>query len=365
MNMRVFIEINHPAHFHLFQNLSYSLIKNGNSVLLGIRDSLLIKDLVNKSDIPYVILGRKGRSIFSKVIKQIFFNWKVYKIIINNHIDICLGVSISIAQACLLTEAKSIVLDDDDRETTPVFALLSHSFANYVLCPTSIRRKSLKKKYIYHNSFHELAYLHPTIFFPDKTVVEKSGIDSNTNYSIVRFNSFNAHHDYGHSGLSIEQKQELISTLTKFGKVFVSCEDDHFDSKNGIPLSINPSEFHHVLAYANCYAGDSQTIASEAAVLGIPSFRCNTFKNKLSYLQELEDIYGLTKSYHPYEFERFLNDIILSLENPSSLIYHQEKLKIMLSKKINLTHFLIWFLSNWPDSPGILRESPDVQKQFV
>ena len=42
------------------------------------------------------------------------------------------------------------------------------------------------------------------------------------------------------------------------------------------------------------FIGDSQTMTSEAAVLGVPSLRCNSFAGRISYINEQEFKYGLT-----------------------------------------------------------------------
>ena len=299
------------------------------------------------------------------MLKQLIFDYKIFNLIKKYNIDLCLGVSVSIAHASIFTKAKSIVFDDDDQKTTPGFALLSHTFADFVFSPESLIGKSLKRKYFYHDSFHELAYLHPNIFKPDRVILTKYGINPSERYSIVRFNSFKAHHDIGQYGLSKIQKQKLVASLAKYGNVYISSEDKDYQFNKGIPLSISPEDFHHLLAFTSCYAGESQTIASEAAILGVPSFRCNTFKGKLSYLDELEHHYGLTYSYLPSEFAKFLKDIESTMENPNSLKLWKDKQKKLISEKINLTAFLKWFIRNWPQSIKVIHTAPDYQKRFI
>ena len=53
-------------------------------------------------------------------------------------------------------------------------------------------------------------------------------------------------------------------------------------------IKINPLDMHHVMAFASLYIGDSQTMAAEAGVLGVPFVRFNDFVGRLSYLHELE-----------------------------------------------------------------------------
>ncbi len=55
---------------------------------------------------------------------------------------------------------------------------------------------------------------------------------------------------------------------------------------------------HHVMAFASLYIGDSQTMAAEAGVLGVPFVRFNDFVGRIGYLRELEDTYHLGYGIH-------------------------------------------------------------------
>lgn len=57
------------------------------------------------------------------------------------------------------------------------------------------------------------------------------------------------------------------------------------------------------------FIGDSQTMTSEAAVLGVPSVKCNSFAGKLSVPNELEDTYALCYAFQPRRFDEFLDKI--------------------------------------------------------
>ena len=45
-------------------------------------------------------------------------------------------------------------------------------------------------------------------------------------------------------------------------------------------------------------------MTSEAAILGVPALKCNTFAGRLSVPNELEQKYGLCYAYQPCEFDR-------------------------------------------------------------
>lgn len=55
---------------------------------------------------------------------------------------------------------------------------------------------------------------------------------------------------------------------------------------------------HHVMAFASLYIGDSQTMAAEAGVLGVPFVRFSDFVGRIWYLRELEDKYELGYGIH-------------------------------------------------------------------
>jgi len=63
--------------------------------------------------------------------------------------------------------------------------------------------------------------------------------------------------------------------------------------------SLPVEAIHDLLAFADCYVGDSQTMATEAAVLGTPAVRTSAFvgDDDMSNFRELETEYGLLQSF--------------------------------------------------------------------
>jgi len=242
-------------------------------------------------------------------------------------------------QAAFLTNRKSLVLDDDDKNTTPVFAALSHTFATKILSPDCLRNNDSKAKYIYYPGLHELSYLHPDVFFPQKDVLSTLKLAENEKIIILRFIDFKAHHDIGEQGLNSDQRKRLVKFLSGKGKLVITSEsplDAEFVSFN---QKISPDKIHDLMAFASLYVGESQTMASEAAVLGIPAIRVNSFKNRIAYLTELEESYGLLYSYTPAEFDQAIEKINELLE-PCTKQLWSEKRKKLLEDKINVSDFI-------------------------
>ena len=206
------------------------------------------------------------------------------------------------------------------------------------------------KNVIYFPVTRELAYLHPKIFTPNIEVLTKYGLSIDDKHYILRFNAFKAHNDIHESGMNLNQKRELIKLLEQFGKLFITTEkeiDPEFE-RNRIP--IEPYEMHSFLAYSQIFVYDSQTMSSEAAVLGVPSFRCNTFAGRISYLEEEEKRYGLTYGFLPRQFDWMLDAIKIVLKDPDSKAKWSIKRNRMLEDKIDVTAFWVWFIENYPES---------------
>ncbi len=126
----------------------------------------------------------------------------------------------------------------------------------------------------------------------------------------------------------------------------------------------NSSDIYHALYYADLYIGDSQTIAAEKAVLGTPALRFNDFVGKIGYLEELEHKYGLTFGIKTSEPQRLFDKIEELINTPNLKEEWQKRRKKMLSEKIDVTAFMVWFIENYPESVKIMKEEPDYQYNF-
>jgi len=103
---------------------------------------------------------------------------------------------------------------------------------------------------------------------------------------------------------------------------------------------------------------------AEAAVLGTPSIRFNDFAGKLGYLEELEHKYGLTYGIKTSEPEKLYQKIEELLNTPDLKEEWKKRRQKMLSEKIDVTAFMVWFIENYPESVAIMKKNPDYQYKF-
>ena len=118
------------------------------------------------------------------------------------------------------------------------------------------------------------------------------------------------------------------------------------------------------MAFASFLVCDSQSMAVEASMLGLPSIRFNDFSGKIGVLEELEHKYGLTYGIKTDQPERLFEKIDELLAMPNLREEFQHRRQKMLDDKIDVTAFLVWFIENYPQSAKIMKENPDYQFRF-
>ena len=357
--MRILFDIGHPAHVHLIRNAYFELKRRNHFIIVTVKDLPSAIQLLELYKINYIKIGIKKDNIILKGLSQVKYNYKILKLVIKHKIDVGVGSSITLAHISKISSMKSIILDDDDDEVEPLFVKYAHPFADVILSPEALRGKRKSKKTIFYPGYHELAYLHPDNFTQDVNVLQEVGLTLGSAFYIMRFNAFKAHHDIGINGLSIEQKLKLINLLERHGKVFITTEREIEPELKKYQLPLSPEKTHSLMSYASMFLGDSQTMTSEAAVLGVPAIRCNSFAGRISTLEEEEQKYGLTFGFLPTNFESMLNkvDSLIQIKNLSQE-WGERKVK-MLEDKINVTNFFIWFIENYPNSKQIMEQESE------
>jgi len=313
--LNILIDISHPAHVHLFRHSISTLQKDGHKIIIAARKNDSIINLLNAYKIPYITIAKKYKNLFLKYLFQILILIRFFHLVKKYKIDIGMGVTMSLPIISRYTKMNVIGFDDDDSSITPVFAKYVNQ-SDTILTPESLVKDNRGSHHITYKGFHELAYLHPARFKPDEGILQELKLEKEEKYFILRFNAFKAHHDVGEYGLNTSQKQQLIEILKPHGKVFISYEiNDHAFSE--YKLNISPEKIHSLMYYAEMFIGDSQSMTSEAAVLGTPALKCNTFAGRLSVPNELENEYELCYSFHPKDFDKMLNKIQELLEKPT------------------------------------------------
>ena len=152
----------------------------------------------------------------------------------------------------------------------------------------------------------------------------------------------------GIRGINNDIAKRLVQMMTSHGNVFITSERPLEAELDQYRIAINPLDIHHVMAFAGLYIGDSQTMAAEAGVLGVPFVRFNDFVGRIGYLNELENKYKLGFGIKPDEEDKLYQTVQTLLEMENRKAVFQERRGIMLSECINFADFLTNYIETYP-----------------
>ena len=293
--MRVQFDLTHPAHVHLFKNSIRSLAADDHAVAVASRNKEVTTDLLDAYGIEHTVLSTKGTTTAALLSEWSIREIRTIRFTRAFDPDVVVSRALpSAVHAAALTGAASIVCTDT--EYAWKISKLIAPFVDYWCTPASFSR-DYGANHRPYEGVDELAYLHPDRFSPNGDRLRQYGVDPDEPYFVLRFVSMGAHHDVSRRGLSAAAKRRLVDELSEHGRVYISAERPLPPELSGHEAPVPPAEIHHLLAEASLLVGDSETMATEAALLGTPTIRVNSHAtdDALGVFVQLEDR-GLVES---------------------------------------------------------------------
>ena len=292
--------IGHPAQVHLFRNAIRQLAREGYQVYVFVREKEMLSELLDAYDIPYNVLLAKdapdlpvdGPQLLDVGVAQLLFEYRLLGAARKIDPDLLVAeVGVAGTHVAKATGAKSLVFAVSEHATLQ--NRLAFPFADRICTPTCYW-DDLGSKQSRYPGYHQLAYLHPDRFEPDRSVLEEADIDPEEKFVVLRTVGWHSAHDVGSEGF--DGLREVITELERTGaRVLVTSEDPLPDDLADYELSVAPEDIYHVMYYADCFVGESATMATESAVLGTPAVYVSTLE--VGYADELESEYGLVFNF--------------------------------------------------------------------
>jgi predicted glycosyltransferase len=296
--MRLLVDVTHPAHVHLFRNAVDTLRGRGHEVGVVAREKDVTLDLLGAYGIEHTALSRARPGAGGTLREWVGRGLKLLRFARAFDPDVILSrLNPAAAHVAALLGVPNVVFHDTevagllDRVTLPAAAV--------VATPAAFDRE-LPAEHVRYRGFHELAYLHPARFEPDGDALREHGVDPDEPYSVVRLVAMDAHHDRGRAGFPPVTLRRLVDGLAEHGDVYVTSESPLPADLDGLAPPVPVDAMHDLLAFADCYVGDSSTMATEAAVLGTPSVRYNPLGREMGNFERLGDA-GLVRSHRDPE----------------------------------------------------------------
>jgi len=351
--MRVLFDMGHPAHVHLFKNIIKKLKQDGHEVKITARDKEVTLALLRSYGMDYETRGAMYHGMLNKAFGMLSIDYALYRIAKKFRPDLLIGVhNPYIAHVGFLLRKPAVIFTDT--ENVKIASLITYPFVQCILTPPFFREKVDPKKHIVINGFKETAYLHPHYFCPDPHVLAEIGLTPADKFIILRFISWGASHDVGLQGIRKGAENEMISTLSRFGKIFITSEKPLEGDLEQYRLHVPPEKIHSLLYYAQLYIGEGGTMAVESAMLGTPAIHIESAPDgqptgaSCGNFLELRDTYDLL--YFFATQDEAMKKAVEILEDPDSKTKWQEKQKVLMDDVVDVTGWLTEFIENYPES---------------
>ncbi|MFC7045391.1 hypothetical protein ACFQH6_08195 [Halobacteriaceae archaeon GCM10025711] len=354
--MRYLFFTNTPAHVHLYKYPVAALLDRGHEVRVLARDYGCTTALLDYYDLPYEVYGRadttKG-SLFRQLPRHYV---SIFRRAWRYDPDVIFGIGGYAAHAGAVTRTPTVLVMDS--EPTSLDHAVSRPFAWAILTPRAFG-KDLGRKHYEFAGFKESAYLHPDVFEPSP-VRDDLGVGPDEPFVVLRFNAFGSHHDVRHSGIGPDERRTLVDRLSEHATVFVSDEAgrESWDGVDARPFDLHPGRLHDVLAEASLLVADTQTMVTEAALLGTPAIRSNSFvgEDDMGNFLELER-HGLV--YNVPAFEAVLERAEELLDDPSVPERWARRRDEFVADTVNLSEIIVDVATNG----GAVEQVPALQQR--
>lgn len=288
--MKYLIDINHPAHVHFFRHPLRILRERGHDLVVTSRAKEMAVPLLDELGIEHIVLSAQQRGGLLALGRELLQrDAALYRVARRSRPDAMAAIGGTfIAHVGFLTRIPSLVFYDT--ENARLQNAITYPFATRVIVPECYQAWTPAGSLRYRG-YHELSYLHPRRFDASREIAVQNGLDPARDNFLVRTVSWQANHDVGESGWSENLLAELAAFLSTRGKVHISSEAPLPPQLAGHAYRGKVSEIHHLMAACRLFIGESATMASESAVLGVPAiYAANTGRG---YTDQQEARYGL------------------------------------------------------------------------
>ena len=268
--MRVLFDIVHPADVLFFKRPIEALRARGDSVLILSRSKDVACALLDEFGFAHQPVSRAGSGLAGLASELARRDWAVLRAARRFRPDAMIGFGgVAISHVGRLLGIPSISFYDT--EAAWLQTHITWPFISRLYVPDCYSGPTPEARTTWLRGTKELSYLHPSAFKPDRSVAVEHGLDRARDNFLVRVVAWRANHDVGKRGWTPELLRDVIARLARRGKVHLSSElllSEEFE-----PMRYRgPSTgIHHLMGHCRLLVGESATMASEAAILGVPA----------------------------------------------------------------------------------------------
>lgn len=308
--MKIIFDLMHPAHVNFFRNAIRILQSEGHEIVISVLDRGKVPSIVKKEfpGIRTKLIGKHRGTAFSILFQaNIFRFFSMLAFLIKERPDAGFSVgSFIMGSGMKLLNRKNYQFDDDPERKINV--QLEKWTSTRLFFPAIYKDSSSKVEYF--NCLKEWAYLSPTWFKPEIASLEEYGLKPRE-YIFVREISNGSLNYKGQEGNIIAGfAKELPSDF----KYVLSLEDKSTRDmypENWILLKEPVTDIHSLMYYSSCAVSSGDSMAREAAMLGVPSVYCGFRTMKANSWMEQEGKLTCISDNVPLEITRLLSHVYI------------------------------------------------------
>lgn len=339
--MNILFDIGHPKDVNVFKNVIWKLQERGHEIKIVARAKENTKRVLEEYGFEYEVC-RYYKSMPGKAVGILMNDLWLYNQVKLFKPDIFVSPG-SPYSAHVSRIFRKPHIAFSDTEIAGLVIKLTFPFTDRIYTSKSFYL-DLGPKQERFDGYYELAYLHPKYFTPNKEVPKKYHLSEN--YIILRLSALSSHHDINATGLNFKAEEELreyVDQLKKYGRVIIFSETTQWQTIKDHQLEIDPKDLHDLLSFSSLCIGEGATMASEAAILGVPSIYVSNTRR--GYLNELEEKYELV--YTLQKRDEALKRAIEILKKESTGTEWKIKRYKMLNEKTDIVEYIVKTIENY------------------
>lgn len=268
--MHILVEIVHPADVLFFLRPIRHFQARGDKVTIVSRHKDVACELLDGFGLDHQPISTASRGLAGLARELISRELALWRIVRRDRPQVMLGFGgVAISHVGRLTGIPSSVFYDS--ENARLQTRITWPFVSGLTVPEDYDGPTPKARTRYMKGVKELSFFYPSAFRRDRRAALVSGLDPDRPNVFVRIVDWRANHDIGKSGWTEELAQAVVARLSDKAKLHVSAENNVPEALKPYLWQGDPGQVHQLVAHCDALIGESATMASEAAVLGVPS----------------------------------------------------------------------------------------------
>lgn len=293
--VRILVDVCHPAHVHFFRHPIALWRAAGHEVLVTSRLKEVATELLDAIGVAHRTISAQRVGLLGMLSELCVRDWRLYRVAREFRPQVLTAIGGTFAaHAAALARRPSVIFYDT--ENARLQNAITYPLATRVIVPGCYRGWLPRGRHERYAGYHELSYLHPARFQASRALALAAGLDPSRPNYLLRLVSWNANHDVGEQRLELDLVRAIVARLKQHGHVLISSESALPADLAGERYRGPPADLHHLMAHCAGYFGESATMASECAVLGVPAvYAARTGRG---YTDEQQARYDLVLNVH-------------------------------------------------------------------